>query len=71
MDIQFEDCHSIDEFFKSPNKTARKRIKVADLDKFSTVADNLLVHRATKDLWRIHSDGTVERLFEGDAPLDV
>lgn len=57
---------------------ASGRIRVAslgDLTDFLRVASDTLVHKATRDLWRVNKDGgdfVIERLFKDDgSPLKV
>ena len=70
MDIEFDGSPDVDEMIQ-PSKTARRKMqRIADFDGFDFVSDSLLVRRSSDDLWRLHNDGTIERLFEAsEEPL--
>lgn len=69
MDITFEGCQSLDGVLKSERRAVR--IKVADLSQFSSMGDNILIHKAQKDIWALNEDGTIERLYDNAEPLDI
>ena len=60
---------------KAPVRKASGRMKVgslAQLEGFSRVASDTLVHKSTKDLWSITREGQdlyIQRLFSDEAPL--
>jgi len=64
---------NLDNLFKN-KKASRKKVskivKIADLDNFTKIGENLLVHKSDKDLWAMEKDDdgniVISRLFEGD-----
>lgn len=68
MNIQFLGSPSLDDLL---TEKRAKRIKVADLNQFMHVSDNLLIHKAQKDIWALNEDGTIERLVDSDGPLEI
>lgn len=71
-DAEEADVCGMDQFITPPESLPDK-IKVAsigDLRDFLRIADDTLVHKAEKDLWRINEDNggqvVIERLFNPD-----
>lgn len=66
---------SLDVLFNKKKTASRKKVskivKVSELEGFTRVANDLLIHRSTKDLWAMETDEdgniVISRLFEGDA----
>lgn len=68
--VEEVDVCGMDDFIESKKVESQDKIKLAgldDLSEFFRIAENTLVHKAEKDLWRIsenENDGCIiERLF--------
>jgi hypothetical protein len=68
------EVENLDNLFNKNKKASMKKVskivKVADLENFTKIGENLLVHKSDKDLWAMETDDNgnivISRLFEGD-----
>jgi hypothetical protein len=61
---------SVDNYLKSASSDDKKTIKLADLQDFTKIGENLLVHKSERDLWAMETDENgnivISRLFKNE-----